>query len=163
VGDVFRREPALEVFLTNPAIGRDRKAALLKQTFEGRCGELLFDFLNVLNAHDRMDVLRGVADVYRDLVDRGENRMQVRVRSEVPHPRPPGRTTGANVCGVIGASRSAGSPSCTLPSTPTSWAAGWYRGRTGSTTPASGPAWTYSANNSSREAAMRFKADEIVS
>jgi F-type H+-transporting ATPase subunit delta len=84
VGNVFRREPALEVFLTNPAVGRDRKTALLKQAFEGRCSELLFDFLNVLNAHDRLDVLRGVADAYRDLVDRSENRMQVRVRSAVP-------------------------------------------------------------------------------
>jgi F-type H+-transporting ATPase subunit delta len=84
VGDVFRREPALEVFLTNPAIGRDRKAALIKQTFEGRCSDLLLDFLNVLNNHDRLDVLRGSADVYRDLVDRSENRMQVRVRTAVP-------------------------------------------------------------------------------
>jgi F-type H+-transporting ATPase subunit delta len=84
VNDVFRQEPALEVFLTSPAIGRDRKAAVLKQAFEGRASDVLFDFLNVLNTHDRLDVLRGIADVYRDLFDRGENRMQVRVRSAVP-------------------------------------------------------------------------------
>ena len=84
IGDVFRREPALEVFLSSPAIGRDRKAAVLKQTFEGRTSDTLLDFLYVLNTHDRLDVLRGVAKVYKELYDRGENRMQVRVRSAVP-------------------------------------------------------------------------------
>jgi len=84
VGDVFRREPALEVFLSSPAIGRDRKVALIRQTFEGRTSPLLLDFLYVLNTHDRLEVLRGVAGVYKDLYDRGENRMQVRVRSAVP-------------------------------------------------------------------------------
>jgi F-type H+-transporting ATPase subunit delta len=84
VDEVFRREPALELFLSSPAIGRDRKADVLRQTFEGRTSELLFGFLNVLNTHDRLDVLRGVAGSYRDLFDRSENRMQVRVRSAVP-------------------------------------------------------------------------------
>jgi F-type H+-transporting ATPase subunit delta len=84
VGEVFRREPALELFLSSPAVGRDRKAAVLRQTFEGRTSDLLLDFLYVLNSHDRLEILRGVAGLYRDLYDRGENRMQVLVRSAVP-------------------------------------------------------------------------------
>jgi F-type H+-transporting ATPase subunit delta len=84
VGDVFRREPALELFLSSPAVGRDRKAALLRQTFQGRTSDLLMDFLLVLNGHDRMEVLRGVADVYKEMIDRQENRVEVRVQSAVP-------------------------------------------------------------------------------
>lgn len=84
VSDVFRREPFLEQFLTSPAVGRDRKAGILKQVFEGRCNDLLFDFLLVLNAHDRLELLRGLAGVYREMLDRAENRLQVVVRSAVP-------------------------------------------------------------------------------
>jgi F-type H+-transporting ATPase subunit delta len=84
VEDVFRREPALELFLSSPAVGRDRKKALLQQTFEGRADELVVDFLYVLNAHDRLELLRAIASGYKDLYDRRENRMQVHVQSAVP-------------------------------------------------------------------------------
>jgi F-type H+-transporting ATPase subunit delta len=84
VDDVFRRDPAVERFLASPAVGRERKAEVIKGTFEGRASDLLVDFLYVLNGHDRMDVLRAVARVYNDLLDRRQNRMQVLVRSAVP-------------------------------------------------------------------------------
>jgi F-type H+-transporting ATPase subunit delta len=84
VDDVFRREPGLELFLSSPAIGRDRKKTILQQTFAGRASELLTDFLYVLNAHDRLELLRTIASVYKNLYDRRENRVQVRVRSAVP-------------------------------------------------------------------------------
>jgi F-type H+-transporting ATPase subunit delta len=84
VGDVFRREPYLELFLSSPAIGRDRKAAVLREVFEGRTSDLLMDFLLVLNAHDRLELLRGLAGVYKEMLDRAENRMQVVVRSAAP-------------------------------------------------------------------------------
>jgi F-type H+-transporting ATPase subunit delta len=86
IDNVFRREPALEVLLGSPAVGRESKAAVLRQTFEGRANELLVDFLLVLNAHDRLDLLGGIVRVYRDLFDRSENRMQVRVSSAAPLP-----------------------------------------------------------------------------
>ncbi len=84
VDDVFRRDPAVERFLASPAVGRERKADVIKETFEGRASELLVDFLYVLNSRDRLDVLRAVARVYNDLFDRRENRMRVSVRSAVP-------------------------------------------------------------------------------
>jgi F-type H+-transporting ATPase subunit delta len=84
VGDVFRREPGLALFLTNPAIGRDRKDEVIRKTFEGRASDLLNDFLHVLNSHDRLEILRGLAGVCKELFDRKHNRMQVQVRSAVP-------------------------------------------------------------------------------
>jgi F-type H+-transporting ATPase subunit delta len=86
VSDVFQREPALELFLSSPAVGRDRKAALLKQTFEGRASDVLVDFLYVLNKHDRLEVLRGIAAVYGEIFDRLENRIRVKIRSAVSLP-----------------------------------------------------------------------------
>jgi F-type H+-transporting ATPase subunit delta len=84
VDDVFRRDPAIEQFLSSPAVGRERKAEVIKRAFGGRASELLTNFLTVLNAHDRMEVLRAVARAYNDMYDRGQNRMQVLVRSAVP-------------------------------------------------------------------------------
>jgi len=84
VDDVFRRDPAIEQFLSSPAVGRERKAEVIKRAFAGRASELLTNFLTVLNAHDRMEVLRAVARAYSDLYDRGQNRMQVLVRTAVP-------------------------------------------------------------------------------
>ena len=60
------------------------EALRARESFAGRASDLLTDFLLVLNAHDRLDVLRGLARVYNQLFDRGQNRMQVQVRSAVP-------------------------------------------------------------------------------
>jgi F-type H+-transporting ATPase subunit delta len=84
VDDVYRRDPGIEQFLASPAVGRERKAEVIKRVFTGRASELLTNFLTVLNAHDRMEVLRAVARAYANLYDRGQNRMQVQVRSAVP-------------------------------------------------------------------------------
>jgi F-type H+-transporting ATPase subunit delta len=84
VGDVFRRGPGIEQFLSSPSVGRARKAEVIKRAFEGRASDLLVDFLYVLNSRDRLDLLRGIAGAYDDLYERGQNRMQVLVRSAVP-------------------------------------------------------------------------------
>jgi F-type H+-transporting ATPase subunit delta len=84
VGDLFRREPQLEAFLSSRAIGRDRKAELLKQAFEGRASEVFGNFLHVLNEHDRLDALRAIAVAYRELYDKRAGRMRVLVRSAAP-------------------------------------------------------------------------------
>jgi F-type H+-transporting ATPase subunit delta len=84
VNDVYRREPGIEQFLSSPAVGRERKAGVLKRVFAGRASDLLTNFLSVLNAHDRMDVLPAIAHVYNEMYDRSQNRIQVQVRSAVP-------------------------------------------------------------------------------
>jgi F-type H+-transporting ATPase subunit delta len=86
VGDLFRREPQLEAFLASRAVGRDRKAEVLRQAFEGRCSEVFANFLYVLNDHDRLDALRAVAAAYRDLYEVRTGRLRVQVRSAVPLP-----------------------------------------------------------------------------
>jgi F-type H+-transporting ATPase subunit delta len=64
VDDVFRREPYVEALLSSAALGRERKAEMIRAAFEGRCSDLLLNFLLVLNDHDRLDLLRSVFASY---------------------------------------------------------------------------------------------------
>jgi F-type H+-transporting ATPase subunit delta len=84
VGEVFARDPAIERFLASAAVDRARKAAVLRDAFEGRSDELLVNFLHVLNEHDRLEALRAVAAVYRELYDDRSGRMKVNVTSAAP-------------------------------------------------------------------------------
>src|SRR5919198_5644394 len=84
VHDVLGRDPALEAFLTSPAVGRDRKEKVIKDAFDGRADEVFVNFLLVLNRHDRLEVIRAVAQEYRELYDERAGRMPVEVESAVP-------------------------------------------------------------------------------
>ncbi len=86
VAEVFNRVPRLEEFLASAAVGRERKAEVLRQTFQGRASDVLTRFLFVLNNHDRLGILRAVALTYREMHDRKTGRVQVRVESAVPLP-----------------------------------------------------------------------------
>lgn len=86
VGEVFDRQPRLETYLSSAAIGRERKALVLRQAFQGRASDVLTHFLFVLNDHDRLNVLRAVVVAYRELHDRKTGRVRVRVESAVPLP-----------------------------------------------------------------------------
>src|SRR5262249_10770737 len=86
VNDVFRRDPNLETFLASAAVGRDHKAAAIQDAFAGRASDVLVKFLQVLNEHDRLNLLRPVAAAYRALYDAHAGQMRVQVRSAVPLP-----------------------------------------------------------------------------
>jgi F-type H+-transporting ATPase subunit delta len=81
VQDLFRADPQFAEFLASGAVGRDKKAAVLRSVFEHRAGALFFDFLLVLNNHDRLDLLGQVYCAYRDLRDQRARRIRVKVRS----------------------------------------------------------------------------------
>jgi len=84
VGEVFRRDPQLEEFLSSPAVTRDRKGEVLRKAFHGRVSATTLQFLLVLNDHQRLDVLRAAAAAYRELYEERSGRMKVLVRSAVP-------------------------------------------------------------------------------
>lgn len=84
VRDLFRADARLEAFLNNHALGRDQKRAALHRLFDGRASESLRNFLQVLNDHDRLDLLRPILAAARELQNRRANRVRVRVRSAVP-------------------------------------------------------------------------------
>jgi F-type H+-transporting ATPase subunit delta len=86
LSDVFRKAPEWELFLASGAVGRDRKAAVIRSVFEGRASEIFVNFLLVLNDHERLDLLRATASAYREIRDQKAGRIQVLVRSATPLP-----------------------------------------------------------------------------
>ena len=86
VREVFRADPQLEAFFASGIIGRDRKAAVLRDAFGGRADELVLNALLVLNDHERLDLLRPIAAAYRALRDQRAGYMRVQVRSAAPLP-----------------------------------------------------------------------------
>jgi F-type H+-transporting ATPase subunit delta len=82
--DLFRADPMFAEYLASGAVSRERKAALLRSVFEKRASKLFFNFLMVLNQHERLALLRPIRDAYRDLRDERARRMRVQVRSAVP-------------------------------------------------------------------------------
>jgi F-type H+-transporting ATPase subunit delta len=86
VQDVFPRAKRLEEFFSSSAISRQHKAELIEKTFGPRAGELLVNFLLVLNEHDRLGLLRPILKAYREMRDQRARRVRVQVQSAVPLP-----------------------------------------------------------------------------
>jgi F-type H+-transporting ATPase subunit delta len=81
--DVGGKEPQLDAFLTSAAIGRHRKADAIDKVFQGRADELLVNFLQVLNDHQRLELLRAIWLAARRLQDARQRRVRVKVDSAV--------------------------------------------------------------------------------
>ncbi len=86
IKDVFPAAPDFEKVLYNRAIGRDAKAPVIQKTLEGKAKPLFLDFLQVLNRHERLELLRPIAAAYRDLQDEKAGRVRVKVTTAVPLP-----------------------------------------------------------------------------
>jgi F-type H+-transporting ATPase subunit delta len=84
VTDVFGIAPGIEAALASPVVKRTAKAPIIGQAFQGKVSDLTFNFLNVLNAKDRLTLIRHAAAAYRDLLDQRSKRVRVTVRSAVP-------------------------------------------------------------------------------
>ncbi len=81
--DVLLPHPEVEDFLVSGALGRDEKARLIATTFGGRASDLLVNFLQVLNEHDRLDLIRPCAALFGALLEGQRGQMRVQVRSAV--------------------------------------------------------------------------------
>jgi F-type H+-transporting ATPase subunit delta len=84
--DLFRADPQFEAFLTSGAISRRPKAEVIHRAFDGRASDLFRNFLLVLNDHQRLDLLRDIRAVVKELYDERSGRMRVVVTSAVPLP-----------------------------------------------------------------------------
>jgi F-type H+-transporting ATPase subunit delta len=83
IDDVFRADPQGEAFLASLAVGRDRKKEVLRSIFEPRASKVFFNFLMVLNNHERLELLRPIRSAYRTLLNERAKRIPVHVRSAV--------------------------------------------------------------------------------
>jgi F-type H+-transporting ATPase subunit delta len=84
VTEVYANAPEIEGQLSSPVVKRTAKVPFLEKVFKGRVSDLLYNFLIVLNAKDRMGLLRHVLAAYSGLLDQRAKRVRVSVRSAVP-------------------------------------------------------------------------------
>jgi len=69
----------LKLFTIDPSVSTGTRAKLLKQAFDGKIAPLLVNFLGVLSAKGRLNILSEVADAYQYLVDKMRNKVEVDV------------------------------------------------------------------------------------
>jgi F-type H+-transporting ATPase subunit delta len=86
IKDVFEKEPRLETLLSGAAIGRVARHAVLEKIFADRASPLFTNFMQVLNNHERLDLLRPILTAAAELYDERNNRLRVMVTSAVPLP-----------------------------------------------------------------------------
>jgi F-type H+-transporting ATPase subunit delta len=86
VRDVFEKEPRLEVLLSGAAIGRHARQAILREVFAGRASTTFKNFVQVLNDHERLNLLRPILGAATELYDQRHHRLRVFVASAVPLP-----------------------------------------------------------------------------
>jgi F-type H+-transporting ATPase subunit delta len=83
VSDVFDAAPAIESFLASPVIGKKAKAASLEAALPGHVSEIMRGLFAVLTRNGRLDLIRGIAAAYRQLLDSRSGRVPVKITSAV--------------------------------------------------------------------------------
>ena len=69
VSDVLGSSPEIESFLFSPVVGRKAKSAALESALPGHVSEVMRGLFAVLTRNNRLDLLRGIAAAYRQLLD----------------------------------------------------------------------------------------------
>jgi F-type H+-transporting ATPase subunit delta len=77
-------EPRLGRLLASPLVDDDAKARLIERMLRGKASDLLVDALQILRRKGRLDLVRAVAQVYREEWLRRKNHVEVRVATAVP-------------------------------------------------------------------------------
>lgn len=83
VDDLCAADVTVARFLTSGAVGRTQRRRVLDKVFAGRASELFFNFLQVLNDHERLDLLLPIRRALRQLSDERARRVRVQIRSAV--------------------------------------------------------------------------------
>jgi F-type H+-transporting ATPase subunit delta len=86
VRDIFQAEPKLEVLLSSAAVGRTHRESIIRKVFENAASPLFFNFLLVLNHHERLELIRPILVSLRELHDERAGRMRVWIHTAVPLP-----------------------------------------------------------------------------
>ena len=86
VGDVFDVDPRLEILLSSAAMGRKGRDEAIQKVFGDRASPLFFNFLQILNEHERLELIRPVLAEAEALNLERHNQVKVFVQTAVPLP-----------------------------------------------------------------------------
>lgn len=76
--------PAFENVLASALISHDEKVQMLDRTFGSRLSPLVLNFLKVLSAHSRLDIVRAVQQEVQTLHDELRGRVRVELQTATP-------------------------------------------------------------------------------
>jgi len=85
-GNPLQQEPGqsdIEPLLTSSIIPRTKREGIIRKAFGGQVDPTFVNFLLVLNKHNRLDLIRPIAAMYRQVSDQHIRRVRVIVRSAV--------------------------------------------------------------------------------
>src|SRR5262245_33477797 len=80
----FDNVKGLMEFFASGIINQSQKANFIEKNFRSKASDTFTDFLQVLNRHGRLNLLRPIALRYRRLLDEKHKRVRVHVISAVP-------------------------------------------------------------------------------
>jgi F-type H+-transporting ATPase subunit delta len=86
IDDVFGANPQVEEFLASAVVSRRHKTEFLESAFRPQASELFYNFLLVVNEHDRLDLLPAIRREYREMYEEQANHIRVFVFTATPLP-----------------------------------------------------------------------------
>jgi F-type H+-transporting ATPase subunit delta len=84
VNEVFKSDPGLELYFASASVAEKSKGEAIGRAFRGRATDVLVQFLEVLNQHHRLDMIRPIVEAYRRLHNRRTKKLVVTAVSAVP-------------------------------------------------------------------------------
>jgi F-type H+-transporting ATPase subunit delta len=83
IDDVIMQNQRLASLFAGAAVGRKSRAEAIGKAFASRASKIFYQFLLVLNNHDRLDMIRPIRRALHQLSDERARRLQVHVYSAV--------------------------------------------------------------------------------
>jgi F-type H+-transporting ATPase subunit delta len=84
IRDVLDALPRLDAVLSSPLVDQAAKAQMLEKALAGKASALFLNFLKVVSAHGRLDLLRLIQLAAHDELDRLRGRVRVLVSTPTP-------------------------------------------------------------------------------
>jgi F-type H+-transporting ATPase subunit delta len=78
-----KKEPNLYPFLASGTIATKTKSEFFEKYFRGKSSDALVNFLQIVNAHGRLDIIHAIAASYRTLLNEKKKRVPAFVKSAV--------------------------------------------------------------------------------
>jgi F-type H+-transporting ATPase subunit delta len=79
IGEGLRTDPGFKLFVIDPSISTEKRAAAIQKAFGGKVDQLLLNFLGVLNLKGRLPMLPEISDAYQSLLDEMFGKIEVDV------------------------------------------------------------------------------------
>ena len=84
LGQIFRENPQYMSLLSNPAVAKEERLALIGQALEGQVHPYLVNFLRILCSREKLHAFSGCAERYEQRWLEDHNMVKGRVTSAVP-------------------------------------------------------------------------------